>query len=95
VANRRRIRRYGWSGAKHGRPALDCLTNRDLSEMVAQGKFCDDPCHRLCVVPVRVPSLRERTTGIRPLAEYFLGEFCTRNIRPKTLDHGGAQAARN
>ncbi len=62
-------------------------TNRDLSEMVSQQKFREDLYYRLCVVPVRVPSLRERREDIRPLAEYFLGEFCTRNnFKPKRFD---------
>lgn len=54
-------------------------TNRDLTEMVAQQKFREDLYYRLCVVPVRVPSLRERREDIRSLAEYFLNEFCSRN----------------
>jgi len=61
-------------------------TNRDLSEMVAQQKFREDLYYRLCVVPVRVPSLRERREDIAALAEYFLGEFCARNnFKPKRL----------
>lgn len=59
-------------------------TNRDLTEMVAQQKFREDLYYRLCVVPVRVPSLRERREDIQALAEYFLEEFCSRNnFRPK------------
>jgi two-component system, NtrC family, nitrogen regulation response regulator NtrX len=54
-------------------------TNRDLSELVQQQKFREDLYYRLCVVPVRMPPLRERRDDIRPLAEYFLGEFCARN----------------
>jgi two-component system nitrogen regulation response regulator NtrX len=62
-------------------------TNRDLGELVAQQKFRQDLYYRLCVVPVRVPSLRERREDIRELAEYFLGEFCARNnFKPKTFD---------
>src|SRR5579862_9433833 len=62
-------------------------TNRDLSEMVSQGKFREDLFYRLCVVPVRVPSLRERREDLRPLAEYFLAEFCARNnFRQKCFD---------
>jgi DNA-binding NtrC family response regulator len=54
--------------------------------MVAQQKFREDLYYRLCVVPVRVPSLRERREDIGALAEYFLGEFCARNnFRPKQL----------
>jgi two-component system nitrogen regulation response regulator NtrX len=61
-------------------------TNRDLSELVSQQKFREDLYYRLCVVPVRVPSLRERRDDIRALAEYFLGEFCARNnFKPKRL----------
>ncbi len=62
-------------------------TNRDLQEMVAQGKFREDLYYRLCVFPIRVPSLRERPQDIRPLAEYFLCEFCSRNnFKAKSLD---------
>lgn len=60
-------------------------TNRDLTEMVAQQKFREDLYYRLCVVPVRMPSLRERREDIAALADYFLGEFCARNnFRAKT-----------
>jgi two-component system nitrogen regulation response regulator NtrX len=62
-------------------------TNRDLSEMVSQQKFREDLYYRLCVVPVRMPALRERREDIRHLAEYFLGEFCARNnFKPKSFD---------
>ena len=62
-------------------------TNRDLTALVAQEKFREDLYYRLSVVPIRVPSLRERPQDIRPLAEYFLEEFCARNnFRPKTID---------
>src|SRR5580700_1575191 len=54
-------------------------TNRDLSELVQQQKFREDLYYRLCVVPVRMPPLRERRDDIRPLADYFLSEFCARN----------------
>ena len=61
-------------------------TNRDLGEMVAQQKFREDLYYRLCVMPVRVPPLRERVEDIRSLAEYFLGDFCARNnFHPKAL----------
>ena len=64
-------------------------TNRDLTEMVAQQKFREDLYYRLCVVPIRVPSLRERPQDIQPLAEYFLHEFCTRNnFRAKVIEPG-------
>src|ERR1022692_3002506 len=62
-------------------------TNRDLQDLVQQQKFREDLYYRLCVVPVRVPALRERREDIRALAEYFLAEFCGRNnFKPKSLD---------
>jgi two-component system nitrogen regulation response regulator NtrX len=62
-------------------------TNRDLTAMVAQGKFREDLYYRVSVVPIRVPALRERPQDIRALGDYFLEDFCTRNnFRAKTLD---------
>jgi two-component system nitrogen regulation response regulator NtrX len=62
-------------------------TNRDLTALVAQEKFREDLYYRLSVVPIRVPALRERPQDIRPLAEYFLEDFCARNnFKPKTID---------
>jgi two-component system nitrogen regulation response regulator NtrX len=62
-------------------------TNRDLSVMVQHGTFREDLYYRLSVVPIRVPSLRERPQDIRPMAEYFLCEFCGRNnFKPKSID---------
>ena len=64
-------------------------TNRDLSALVAQGKFREDLYYRVSVVPIRVPSLRERPGDIRPLADYFLDDFCSRNkFRAKTHQRG-------
>jgi len=62
-------------------------TNRDLAALVGQEKFREDLYYRLSVVPIRVPSLRERPHDIRLLAEYFLEDFCARNnFKPKRLD---------
>ena len=62
-------------------------TNRDLGAMVSQEKFREDLYYRLSVVPIRVPALRERPQDIRPLAEYFLEDFCARNnFKRKAVD---------
>ena len=62
-------------------------TNQDLTALVAEKKFREDLYYRLSVVPIRVPPLRERPEDVRPLAEYFIDEFCRRNnFRPKRID---------
>ena len=64
-------------------------TNRDLREMAATEKFREDLYYRLCVMPIRVPPLRERPDDIPALAAYFLEDFCRRNnFRPKSLAPG-------
>src|SRR5579885_1665028 len=47
-------------------------TNRDLEEMVSDGRFRGDLFHRLGQINLTVPPLRERREDIVPIAEYFL-----------------------
>lgn len=49
-------------------------TNRPLEQMVAQKQFREDLYHRLNVVHLRIPPLRERPEDVRPLAEFFLAK---------------------
>ncbi len=50
-------------------------TNRDLEASVEQGSFRDDLYHRLNVIAIALPSLRERRDDIADLADYFLRRF--------------------
>ncbi|HNP42591.1 MAG TPA: sigma 54-interacting transcriptional regulator, partial [Nitrospira sp.] len=49
-----------------------CATNRDLQELVFQGRFRDDLLYRINTVTLRVPPLRERPEDIPGLVEHIL-----------------------
>ena len=50
-------------------------THRDLDKLVSEGKFRQDLLYRLNVVPITMPSLRERAPDIPILVEYFIARF--------------------
>jgi len=68
----RTIRPVGGNEEIHIDLRLISATNRDLAARVRQGKFREDLYYRLAVIPIRIPSLRERPEDIPALAEHFL-----------------------
>jgi two-component system nitrogen regulation response regulator NtrX len=61
-------------------------TNKNLEEEIEKGQFREDLYFRLAVIPIRVPSLRERANDIPLLVRHYL-EFFSRenNVRPKRI----------
>lgn len=57
-------------------------TNRELEHEIADERFRSDLYHRLAVVELSLPPLRERGDDIRMLAEYFVGHFAAEHCRP-------------
>lgn len=53
-------------------------TNKDLKKLINEGKFREDLYYRINVLPIRIPSLRERRPDIRDLAEKLLKDICGR-----------------
>jgi len=57
---------------------LIAATNRDLAAEAKAGRFREDLFYRLNVVPIRVPSLRERPEDIEPLVRTFVIQYADR-----------------
>jgi DNA-binding NtrC family response regulator len=76
-------------GADHTVPInvrVISATNLDLERQVAEGKFRDDLYFRLNVLPIRLPSLRDRKRDIPELVQHFLERFAALESRPlKTI----------
>jgi DNA-binding NtrC family response regulator len=68
-------------------------TNQAMEKRVAEGLFRADLFDRLHVVPLRVPSLRERSEDIPLLAQHFLAIACAANDRRDKVLTPGALAA--
>jgi DNA-binding NtrC family response regulator len=57
-------------------------SNAELGTMVREGKFREDLYHRLNVIALRLPALRERKEDVPLLVSHFLDYYCRENERP-------------
>jgi DNA-binding NtrC family response regulator len=69
------VERVGGSRVQVVDVRLLAATNKDLQREVAEGRFREDLFFRLNVVPIHVPSLRERPEDVELLARHFLARF--------------------
>lgn len=75
VLQEKRIQRVGGHEEIKVNVRIICATNRNLEELVQEGKFRQDLFFRINVFPIQPPPLRERKDDIIPLANYFLSRL--------------------
>ena len=72
---------------------LIAATNKNLSDEINRGAFREDLYHRLNVIPIHIPPLRERREDIPILVNAFVEEICAVNGIPKKSVAGYAMDA--
>src|SRR5438067_12629954 len=68
-------------------------TNKNLEEEIEHGRFREDLYFRLAVIPIHVPSLRERPEDVGPLVRHYMDYFSRENnVRPKRITQAALDA---
>ena len=90
VLQERKFRRVGGTDEVDADIRIIAATNRDLAKMVSEGQFREDLYYRINVIPIRLPSLRERVEDIPLLADHFVAKFAAQMKKPIVGISGGA-----
>lgn len=85
VLQEREVQRLGSPESTKVDIRVVAATNANLPERVRQGRFREDLYYRLNVVPMTLPSLRERTEDIPILVRHFLGKICCEEAVPSKV----------
>jgi NtrC-family two-component system response regulator AlgB len=80
--NDRTDARLDAANERHADVRVLAATNRDLETQVQAGRFRQDLFHRLNVLTLTLPALRERAEDILPLAHHYLSVFAEKQRRP-------------
>ncbi len=68
-------------------------TNKDIKAEIEKGNFREDLYHRLSVILIKVPPLRERASDIPELIESFIANIASQqNVAPKSIEPQALQA---
>lgn len=87
VLQENKISRIGGDGDIAVDVRVIAATNKNLKQEIAKGNFREDLYHRLSVIIIDVPSLKERQEDIEELIRYFIEEICMEmRISPKTIE---------
>jgi DNA-binding NtrC family response regulator len=82
VLQNQEVQRVGSPAVRKVSARVVAATNRDLPEMVSQGKFREDLYFRLCMIELKVPSLAERREDLPILQRHFLKSFAAQYKKP-------------
>jgi DNA-binding NtrC family response regulator len=82
VLQEREVDRIGGSKPIKVNIRVLATSNRNMQEVVKKGTFREDLYFRLNVIPLNIPSLRERKEDILPLAEHFIEKYSKANGVP-------------
>ena len=94
VLQEREIERLGGDCPIKVNVRLIAATNHNLKDKVTEGSFREDLYFRLNVIPIEMPSLRERSSDVIELAEWFLARFAHVLPGPVTATTFSAEAKR-
>jgi len=89
----REYRPLGSAQLHHADVRITAATNVKLADLVAQKLFREDLFHRLNVLQINLPPLRERRSDVAGLAQAFLRRFSTQLNRPTLRFSAGALQA--
>ncbi len=93
VLQEREFERVGDDATRRVDVRVIAATNRDLEQLVAEGRFREDLYYRLSVFPVEVPPLRQRGQDVVQLAQHFLDITCKEfGRKPIKLTRAQAEA---
>lgn len=89
VLETRRFKPVGGNREVQSDVRIIAATNRRLGQMVAEGAFRDDLFHRLNVIPIALPPLRDRINDVPLLTGHFLARFAKRMDKEvRTIEEG-------
>jgi len=83
-----KITRVGGNKSISVNPRIIAATNKNLKKEIENGNFREDLFHRLNVIPINVPSLKDRIEDIPMLCDYFIEKICNEHgIKQKEISN--------
>jgi two-component system response regulator PilR (NtrC family) len=95
VLQERKLRPVGATEETTVDTRVIAATNRDLGNMVKDGTFREDLYYRISVIPIELPSLRERADDIPDLARHFAEKFCSGGGRTLSISESAIRLLEN